>query len=236
MEHMVSPDRIRENLHRVLARIKAAAESSGRDPEKVTLVAVTKGRPVEAARVLLEEGCVNLGENRAQELVEKMESLSAMQFPTKPLWHFIGHLQRNKVNLVVGKARLIHSVDSLRLAQAISRRALALGVTQDVLIQVNVSGEPTKYGISPGELVDFLRQASELPGISIRGLMTMAPVVSDPEATRPYFRELAMLLESARGELPHLSLDLLSMGMTQDFEVAVQEGANLVRVGTALFS
>jgi pyridoxal phosphate enzyme (YggS family) len=229
-------ERIRENLQRVLTRIREAAERTGRDPDSVTLVAVTKGRTPEEVLALLEAGCLDLGENRAQELREKMEALSDRPWGSWPRWHFIGHLQRNKVNLVVGKVSLIHSVDSLRLAETISRRAQNLGITQEVLVQVNVSGEPTKSGISPGELEDFLKKAICLPGLSIRGLMTMAPVVSDPEEARPYFRELARLLKRAREVFPGSRLDLMSMGMTQDFEVAVEEGANLVRVGTALFS
>ncbi|MEM4202392.1 MAG: YggS family pyridoxal phosphate-dependent enzyme [Candidatus Hadarchaeum sp.] len=231
-------ERIEQNLKEVLGRIRRAALKAGRDPGEITLVAVTKGRPLEAVKALLEAGCRELGENRAQELVDKMERLNALldgSIDPPPRWHFVGHLQRNKVNMVVGKVALIHSVDSLRLAQAISRRASAMEIVQEVLVQVNVSGEASKHGLRTEELEGFLDQAKSLPGISLRGLMTMAPVVRDPEEARPVFRELSRLLEWARKTFPDCPLDLLSMGMSQDFEVAVEEGANLVRIGTALF-
>ena len=219
---------IPERLKAVRERIEAAADRAGRNPSAVRLVAVTKGFPAHVAIDAFRAGAIDLGENRAQELREKAIAV------TEPVrWHFIGHLQTNKARQVVGLATLIHSVDRLALAQEIARRARNAGATQDVLIEVNVSGEPTKHGVEPARAVHLAEEADELDGVRVRGFMTMAPLAEDPEASRPYFSDLSELRDRVRGVLPHVAE--LSMGMTRDFEVAVEEGATLVRVGEAVF-
>lgn len=222
---------IKENLERVRERIIRAAERAGRDPAEVRLIVVSKGRSVEEIGEVLATGHLVLGENRAQELREKIPRL-----PDDVEWHFIGHLQTNKVNMVVGKVKLIHSVDSLRLAEAISMRACRLGMVQDVLLQVNVSGEESKFGIPPEEAGELMEELLRLPGLRVRGLMTMAPAWAAGEFARPYFLSLRELRDDLGRSFPVAELEHLSMGMTQDFEVAVEEGADLVRVGTAVFS
>lgn len=222
---------IEENLRRVRERIERAAVRAGRDPSGVGLVVVSKGRTLAEIREVLAAGHRILGENRAQELREKMSTI-----PEEVEWHFVGHLQTNKVNMVVGKVRLIHSLDSLRLAEAVSSRACRLGTVQEVLLQVNVSGEPSKFGVAPEEARELLERLSVLPGLRVRGLMTIAPLRAEGEAARPYFRRLRELRDELREAFPGVDLDCLSMGMTQDYEVAVEEGADLVRVGTAVFS
>jgi pyridoxal phosphate enzyme (YggS family) len=180
---------------------------------------------------LARAGQTAFGENRAQELRDKMLAIDA-----ELEWHFIGHLQRNKVNMVVGKVALIHSLDSERLAQAIDSRAKAQGIIQEVLIQVNVSREESKFGIREKDAGRLLEAALSLSGLRVRGLMTMAPFVDDEEGARPFFIRLRELRDEFEAAYSEAELELLSMGMTQDFEVAVEEGANLVRIGTAIFS
>ncbi len=222
---------IAENLRSVRERIARAAASAGRDGDSVKLVAVSKGRSLEDIREAMEAGQTVFGENRAQELREK-----ALLLGEGIEWHFVGHLQRNKVNMVVGKVALIHSLDSLKLAAAISSRAEALDLVQEVLLQVNVSREESKFGVAAEAAEGLLREVLSLPGLRVRGLMTMAPVWAEGESSRPYFRSLRELRDALRGDFPQADLSLLSMGMTQDFEVAVEEGADIVRVGTAIFS
>lgn len=222
---------IRENILKVRERMARAAERAGRDPREVQLVVVSKMRSVQEIEEVLAAGHRVLGENRAQELREKIPAL-----PSDVEWHFIGHLQTNKVNMVVGNVRLIHSLDSLRLAEAVSARARRLGTVQDVLLQVNISGEESKFGVPPGEAEGLLEEVLRLPGLRVRGLMTMAPAWASGEEARPFFRGLRELRDDLRRSFPEAGLELLSMGMTQDFEVAVEEGADLVRVGTAVFS
>ena len=224
----VSVQTIEERLQVVRDRISGAAARAGRDPESVTLVAVTKTRPVDVIAHALEAGITDVGENRAQELKQKVAVLG-----DGPRWHFIGHLQTNKVRSAVGSVVLIHSVDRFGLAEGIARRAGALGSTQDVLLEVNVSGEESKHGVEPQRVVALASQVATLEGIRVRGLMTMAPFTEDPESSRPYFSSLRDLGEMVRRELPEASE--LSMGMTRDFEVAVEEGATLVRIGEAIF-
>jgi len=222
---------IGDNLRRVKERIARAAWRAGRDPAEIQLVVVSKGRTVREIEEVLAAGHRVLGENRAQELREKMTAL-----PEDVEWHFVGHLQTNKVNMVVGKVRLIHSLDSLRLAEAVSSRACRMGTVQEVLLEVNVSGEASKFGVAPGEAGELLEKMLELPGLRVRGLMTMAPAWAAGEEARPFFRRLRELRDEMRRAFPEAGLDSLSMGMTQDYEVAVEEGADLVRVGTAVFS
>jgi pyridoxal phosphate enzyme (YggS family) len=214
---------VRENLQQVREKIHLAAVRSGRDLEKIKIIAVTKRVEVSRMREVVRQGIVDLGENRVQELTEKIPAL-----PTGLHWHMIGHLQTNKVKYVVGVVDLIHSLDSWSLAKEIQRQADNSGVVAGVLVQVNISGEKTKYGLAPGELSDFLSALRDLPQIAVHGLMTVAPHVENPEEVRPYFRKLRML---AAGH----NLEHLSMGMTNDFEVAVEEGADMLRLGTAIF-
>lgn len=221
---------VRANLRRVLERVAAAAARAGRRAEEVKLVAVTKGVSVEVMREALAAGVRAFGENRAQELAQKYPF-----FAGEVEWHFIGHLQTNKVKQVIERASLIHSLDSWRLALEISRRAKEKGKTVPVLVQVNIAGEKSKYGLAVSEVKDFLQEASKLPGIAVRGLMTIAPLVEDPEEVRPVFRELSRLAARLRAELPTARLEFLSMGMSNDYPVAVEEGANIIRVGSAIF-
>ncbi len=222
---------IQDNYRAVEARVAAACQRAGRAREDVTLIAVSKTKPVEMVRELQEIGVVDFGENHAQELVAKTEAI-----PEKLNWHFIGHLQRNKVKYVVGRACLIHSVSSLRLAEEIRKESEKKGLVTPVLIEVNIADESTKSGISSEEAIQLVRQVAELPGLSIRGLMAIAPPVEDPEENRGYFRQMRELKETIAGlHLPGVSMEELSMGMTGDFEVAIEGGATMVRVGTAIF-
>jgi len=219
---------IDERIREVRGRIAAAAEQAGRSPRAITLVAVSKTVPVDACRAALQAGVTDLGENRAQELREKMDLIGA-----RTRWHFIGHLQTNKVRLVVGAAALIHAVDRIDLATAIARRAARMKLTQDVLLQVNVSGEPNKHGVNPDAVAQLAHDVDALEGVKVRGLMTMPPYPNDPEDSRPLYKELATLRNSIAEEIP--SARDLSMGMTRDFEVAIEEGATYVRIGEAVF-
>ncbi|MGH2753328.1 MAG: YggS family pyridoxal phosphate-dependent enzyme [Actinomycetota bacterium] len=215
-------------LKDVEERIAAAAARTQRDPSSVTLVAVSKTWPVETILEALHAGVTDLGENRAHEFKQKVAVVG-----NGPRWHFVGHLQTNKVRSVVGQAALIHSVDRFGLAEAIARRAGVLGITQDVLIEVNVSGETSKHGIEPLRAGALAEEIAALDGINVRGLMTMAPFTDDPQSSRPHFQALRDLAGPLRERVPEAGE--LSMGMTRDFEVAVEEGATLVRVGEGIF-
>ena len=219
------------NLERVRERIARAAAEAGRNPGEVKLIAVSKGRSVGLIMEAARAGQTVFGENRAQELRDKLELVDR-----ELEWHFIGHLQRNKVNMVVGKAVLIHSLDSERLAEAVDGRARDLGISQEVLLQVNVSREESKHGMEETEVSGLLDKTLTLPGLKVRGLMTIAPLLDDREEARPYFRGLRELRDGLAEKYPLADLGVLSMGMTQDFEVAVEEGANMVRIGTAIFA
>ncbi len=213
----------------VWRRIADAADLAGRQATDITLVAVTKTVGVDEIRQALAAGITHLGENRAQELVGKQAL-----FPEAD-WHFIGSLQTNKVRQVVGRAALIHSVDSMRLLEAIDRRAREKGIVQPVLLQAGVSGEETKHGMTYDECEECVRSASGLGGVSVRGLMTMAPL-GRPESVRWVFREAAEWLQRLRSlRCDAVRLEEMSMGMTNDFEVAVEEGATIVRIGRAIF-
>ncbi len=212
------------NLQRVRGRIAAACERTGRDAASVTLIAVTKTWPAETVRSALAAGVTDIGENRVQEASSKAAEL-ALLADTAPTWHLIGHLQTNKVREALRTFSVIHSVDSERLLRAIDAAA-ETPVT--VFLEVNVSGEESKFGLDPSELPSMVELARPLPNIHLTGLMTVAPRVADPELARPVFRALAGL--AREHALPHLS-----MGMTEDFEVAIEEGATHVRVGRAIF-
>jgi pyridoxal phosphate enzyme (YggS family) len=210
-------------LGAVRARVDAAAVRAGRDPGAVRLIAVSKTRPPDDVRAAWDAGQIAFGENYAQELRDKSRALGP-----GIEWHFIGPLQRNKVKYVVGTAALVHTVESLALAEEIDRRAGALGLVQPVLVEVNVAREPQKHGVDPDGLGALLAGVRKLPHVAPKGLMTMAPLGAEPEAARAPFRALAALARTH-------GLPELSMGMSQDFEVAIEEGATLVRVGTAIF-
>lgn len=221
-------DDLTSRLAAVQARVRAAADRSGRRIEDVRLVAVTKGVDPERIGEALALGIVDLGENRIQEALPKIAALGPA-----PRWHLVGHLQRNKVGRAIEVFALIHSVDSVRLAEEIARRAGVLGRDIPVLLQVNVAGEPGKHGFAPEEVRDAARRIAGSPGVRVRGLMTIAPLADDPETVRPMFRRLRRLSEEVRAEVS--DADELSMGMSQDYEVAIEEGATLIRVGRAIF-
>ena len=210
-----------------------AACRAGRDPSEVTLVAVGKTKPASMIRELYDLGVRDFGENKVQELTAKYEEL-----PKDIRWHMIGHLQSNKVKYIVDKVAMIHSVDSLRLAQVIEKEAVKKDVDHvDVLLEVNVSGEESKYGMTPAEVEEQIGQFLELKRVRIRGFMTVAPFAEDPEEVRPYFKRLKQLSVDIQNKTIDNNIDvgLLSMGMSGDFEAAIEEGASFVRVGTRIF-
>lgn len=222
---------IKENLAEVERRICEACARSGRKREDVTLINVSKTKPVSMIREAMEAGSVDFGENKVQELMDKIE-----QIPEPLNWHLIGHLQRNKVKYVVGKACLIHSVDSLRLAKEISEESKKKGVTTNILIEVNVAGEESKFGVSMEEAPALVEEIAKLENIWVKGLMTIAPFVKNAEDNRKIFQQLRKLsLDIMDKNIDNISMDVLSMGMTGDYEVAIEEGATMVRVGTGIF-
>ena len=222
---------VAENYRHVLKKVEEACARSGRDPKDVTLIAVSKTKPIEMIEEAMEAGARVFGENKVQELCDKYE-----QLPKDLHWHLIGHLQRNKVKYIVDKVYLIHSVDSLRLAEEISREAVKKQVEVNILIEVNVAQEESKFGTTTEETEKLVRDISFLPGVHIKGLMTIAPFVEDPEENRIYFRKLRQLaVDIGNKNIDNVSMSILSMGMTGDYTVAVQEGSAIVRVGTGIF-
>ena len=222
---------VAENYREVDRKVCEACARAGRDRSEVTLIAVSKTKPVEMIREAMEAGANVFGENKVQELCDKYE-----QLPKNLHWHLIGHLQRNKVKYIVGKTDLIHSVDSLRLAEEISREAVKKQVEVNILIEVNVAQEESKFGTTTEETEKLVRDISFLPGVHIKGLMTIAPFVEDPEENRIYFRKLRQLaVDIGNKNIDNVSMSILSMGMTGDYTVAVQEGSAIVRVGTGIF-
>ncbi len=223
-------DRLRSNVEEVRARIAAAAERAGRAADAVTLVAVTKTVGIDVVRQLLALGLRDFGENRPVAAAAKIDALGP-----EPRWHMIGHLQRNKVSKVVGEYGLLHSIDSMRLAEAVDAAAERAGCDVEGLLQVNISGESAKGGFSPAGLLETYEQCRTLSRLRVRGFMTMAPFVDDAESVRPVFRALRELRDDVLSRHPDARSLGLSMGMTRDFEVAIEEGADWIRVGTALF-
>lgn len=220
-----------ENYRAIEEKVEKACLRAGRKREDVTLIAVSKTKPVSMIHELLPLGVRDFGENKVQELTEKEELL-----PKDIRWHMIGHLQRNKVKYVVGKACMIHSFDSLRLAEEISKEALKKQISVPILVEVNVAGEESKFGVSVQEAPFLVEQICRLPGIEVKGLMTIAPYVEDPEENRIVFRNLRKLSVDIGGKnFDNVTMDILSMGMTGDYEVAIEEGATHVRVGTGIF-
>ena len=218
-------------LKEVEAKIQAACDRAGRKREEVTLIAVSKTKPIEMLQEAYDLGVRVFGENKVQEITAKYDAL-----PDDIHWHMIGHLQRNKVKYIAGKVALIHSVDSLRLAKTISEEAVKHNCEIPILIEVNVAGEESKFGVSVEETLPLIEEIAKLPAIHVEGLMTIAPYVEDPEENRPVFRKLKELsVDTAAKNINNVRMAILSMGMTGDYEVAVEEGATLVRVGTGVF-
>jgi len=222
---------IAENVAKIKDKIAIAARKTNRNAEDITLVAVTKTVPAEIIQEAVDAGLKDIGENRVQELLVKQPLVKG-----DVKWHFIGHLQRNKVRQVWDKVTLIHSLDSLELAREINKRATGAGCSVDVLIEVNIAGEESKFGLRPEELIPFIKEISGFEGIHVCGLMTVAPLVDDTEEVRPVFRALAALRREVDSlHIPRVDMQYLSMGMTNDYVVAIEEGANMVRIGTAIF-
>ncbi len=222
---------IKNNLEIINEKVKKAALKTNRNPDEIKLVAVTKTATIEQIKEAIRVGVKIIGENKVQEAKEKYQILS-----TDIEWHLVGHLQTNKVKYAIEIFDLIHSVDSIKLAKEIDKRSLQFGMITNVLVEVNVSGEETKYGIKPEEVEPFLEEISEFSRIKVRGLMTIAPIAEDKEEVRPFFRKLRKLFEKIKIEnKKNIRMDYLSMGMTEDFEVAIEEGANMVRIGRGIF-
>lgn len=220
-----------ENLKDVELKIQEACDKAGRSREEVTLIAVSKTKPVSMLQEVYDLEVRNFGENKVQELNEKFD-----QLPDDIIWHMIGHLQRNKVKQVIEKAALIHSVDSLRLAETIEAEAAKKDIIVDILLEVNVAEEDSKFGLKVDEVIPLIEQISKFSHIRIKGLMTIAPFVDNPEENRPVFARLKKLsVDIANKNIDNVSVGILSMGMTNDYQVAIEEGSTMVRVGTGIF-
>jgi hypothetical protein len=228
---MMTTEKLRDHLKQVESRMREAAIRSGWAPEAIQLVAVTKTQSIETLEKAFDAGVRTVGENRVQELLTKWPS-----FENRFEWHIIGHLQTNKVKYIIDKVALIHSVDSLKLAQEISRQATKIGKIMPVLIQVNPAEEETKFGLSSSEVEILVREAALLPGIKIQGLMTIAPFVEDEGLLRQVFSDMRRIFDHLKEvSVPGVEMKHLSMGMTHDFEIAIEEGATMVRIGSGLF-
>ena len=223
---------IKTNIATIQQRICSVAKKCGRDPGSVKLVAVSKTKPSSDVRAAIKAGADIFGENYIQEAKCKIQALT--EFPVS--WHFIGHLQSNKAKIAVALFDMIHTVDTLKLAREINKQAEKINKRQNILIQVNISKEATKSGISKENTLSFVKEISQFDHLSVRGLMTMPPYSADPEKARPYFKSLSALAGDIKAAaIPNISMEELSMGMTGDFPVAIEEGATLVRIGTAIF-
>lgn len=222
---------LKENLSVVEGNIKKACEKAGRDRNEVTLIAVSKTKPVEMLEEVYDTGIRNFGENKVQEMCEKMDVL-----PKDIKWHMIGHLQRNKVKYIAGRTELIHSVDTYRLAEEINIQAKKKNIIIPILVEVNIAGEESKFGTSAEDAMLLVEDISKLENVRIKGLMTIAPYVEDAEENRPYFRKIKQLaVDIANKNIDNVSMEILSMGMTGDYMVAIEEGSTMVRVGTGIF-
>lgn len=220
-----------ENLQRVEQKIRDACVRTGRSQEEVTLIAVSKTKPVEMLQEVYDAGAREFGENKPQELKEKYS-----QLPSDIKWHMIGHLQTNKIKYIIERACMIHSIDSFHLAEAVSKEAVKRNLVMPVLIEVNIAKEDTKFGIIPEEAEKLIQQISKLPGIQVRGLMTVAPYTDCPEENRHYFADLRKLFVDIKAKnIDNVDMRDLSMGMTGDYEIAIEEGTTMVRVGTGIF-
>lgn len=222
---------LKENLANVEKNIEQACKNAGRSRAEVTLIAVSKTKPVEMLQEIYDENIRDFGENKVQELCSKME-----QLPSDIRWHMIGHLQRNKVKYIVGKVELIHSVDTYRLAEEINIQAKKQNVIVPILVEVNIAHEESKFGISAEDAILLVEEISKLENIRIKGLMTIAPYVENPEDNRLYFRKIKQLsVDITNKNIDNVFMEILSMGMTGDYMVAIEEGATMVRVGTGIF-
>ena len=222
---------LKENLANVEKNIEQACKNAGRSRDEVTLIAVSKTKPVEMLQEIYDENIRDFGENKVQELCSKME-----QLPSDIRWHMIGHLQRNKVKYIVGKVELIHSVDTYRLAEEINIQAKKQNVIVPILVEVNIAHEESKFGISAEDAILLVEEISKLENIRIKGLMTIAPYVENPEDNRLYFRKIKQLsVDITNNNIDNVFMEILSMGMTGDYMVAIEEGATMVRVGTGIF-
>ena len=222
---------LKDNLAAVHKNIADACQKAGRSQEEVTLVAVSKTKPVELLMEAYEAGERVFGENKVQEIMDKYERM-----PADVQWHMIGHLQRNKVKYIIDKAAMIHSVDSVRLAQTIEQEAAKKNLVMPILVEVNVAEEESKFGLKTEEVVPFLEEISGYEHLSVKGLMTIAPFVENPEENREIFQKLKQLsVDITAKNINNISMSVLSMGMTGDYQVAVEEGATMVRVGTGIF-
>lgn len=222
---------IKDNIQEVLNIIKNTCEENNRNFEDVTLISVTKTKPVSMLQEAYDAGSRDFGENKVQELIDKIP-----QLPSDIRWHMIGHLQRNKVKYIIGKVYLIHSVDSLRLAEEISKESVKQGIVTNILVEVNVAEEESKFGATLDETSNLITEISKLPNICIKGLMTIAPYTENAENNRIYFKKLKQLSVDIKDKnIDNVSMSVLSMGMTGDYSVAVAEGATYVRVGTGIF-
>lgn len=222
-------DYIRKNIDEIRKRIDNSLAKSNRQPNDVLLLAVTKTVDIERIRTSLDCGITDIGENKVQELLSKYDSLNTN-------WHLIGHLQKNKVKYIIDKVKLIHSVDSLELAKEINRRASNLGIVKDILVEINVSGELTKFGLDFDKAKELIRSMQQLDSIAIKGLMTVAPFVENGETNRTIFKKMYQLFVDINQTSVHnKAMEFLSMGMSGDFEVAIEEGSNIVRIGTGIF-
>ncbi|MDF2949075.1 MAG: alanine racemase domain protein [Sedimentibacter sp.] len=223
---------IKENIDVILERTKSAAIRSGKNPEDIIIIAVSKTVDAERAREAAENGLINLGENRVQELVSKFEQLSDIDVK----WHLIGHLQKNKVKYIIDKAELIHSVEDLELANEINKRALKHNITANVLVELNIGEEDSKFGIDEKSVYEFIKSMEQYENIRVLGLMTVAPFCENPEEVRWVFKKMKEIFDKISVmKLKNTEMKYLSMGMTNDFEIAIEEGANIIRIGTAIF-
>ncbi len=242
---------IKENVFKIKERISLICSKINKDPKRITIVAVSKGRTPEQIKEVIEAGITDIGENRVQEAILKYNNLTPnTQYPIPIKWHMVGHLQTNKIKEAIKTFELIHSVDSIHLAAEINKQAARINKIQDILIQVNTSSKGAKFGLKPDETVEVIKEIAKLKNINIKGLMTIAPIVDNPEKTRPYFRMLRELKDEIGkfGICPanfnmrrdpamreKLGFGILSMGMTDDYEVAIEESSNMLRLGRAIF-
>lgn len=227
---------IRKNIEDVRKKVAQAAVRSGRRPEDIKIVAVTKTIPTELISLAVNQGLTELGENRVQELNQKFDILSKELINEKCNWHLIGHLQTNKVKYIIDKVSMIHSVDSISLADEIQKRAEKINRIINILVQVNIADEATKFGIKKNETLDFVRELSLYKNVKVKGLMTIAPISENTKDIRWVFTELRKLyIDITQENIHNIDMDSLSMGMSNDYEIAIEEGANIVRIGTAIF-
>lgn len=222
---------IENNISNVLSSIKEACKKSNRNPNDVKLIAVTKTIDVERINAVLKTGIGDIGENKVQEIMEKYDKIEY-----NPKWHLIGHLQTNKVKYIIDKVDLIHSLDSLRLAEEINKRAKKINRIMDVLIQINIADDDAKFGIEYNDINEFIKEIASFDNIRVQGLMSIVPYASNPEEVRPYFRKMKEIFDGLKdSNYENVDMNYLSMGMTNDYVVAIEEGSNMVRVGTGIF-